>query len=155
MIAENDRRGRPLNLYIGIKPTDEPLENIVSHPDFTDINSLVEQDLQASVKADGFYVDDWIGAVNLPLYLKKRPLYPRAFRPCRLLYAGLMVYSNGKVGACSCRDFEASSELILGNVETATLYSMWHGEQLANLRQDWQMRNQVPDICKSCRHYLY
>jgi len=35
-----------------------------------------------------------------------------------------MVYSNGKVGACACRDFEASSELILGNVADQSLEEM-------------------------------
>lgn len=155
LIAENERRRRPLALYIGLKPTDEPMEAVISHPDFRAIDALVEQDLEATVRADGFYVDDWIGAVQLPAYLKKRPLYPRAFRPCRLLYSGLMVYSNGKVGACACRDFDASSELILGNVGEHSLESMWEGPQLASLRRDWRTKNAVPDICQSCRHYLY
>ena len=155
LIFENDRRGRPLNILIGIKPTDERPDDVVAHPDFVMINQLVDQDLEAGVRAGGFYVDDWLGAVKLPAYLKKRPLYPRAYRPCQLLYAGLMVYSNGKVGACACRDFEASSELILGNVQGESLESMWTGKHLADLRSDWRTRNKIPHICQSCRHYAY
>jgi radical SAM protein with 4Fe4S-binding SPASM domain len=66
-----------------------------------------------------------------------------------------MVYANGNVGACSCRDFEASSELILGNVANDRLEDLWKGEKLAGIRSAWLTRNQVPDICQSCRHYLY
>src|SRR6185436_11116555 len=112
-----------------------PVEDVLNHPDFKLIDSMVDQDLVAAVRNDqGVYVDDWLGAVTLPSYLKKRPLYPRAFRPCRLLYSGLMIYSNGNVGACSCRDFEASSELILGNVADQSMDEMWNGEKLASIR---------------------
>jgi len=156
LIKENKQRGEPLEFFIGIKPTDESVEDVMNHPDFKLINSMVDQDLPASLLDNqGIYVDDWLGTVELPSYLKKRPLYPRAFRPCQLLYSGLMVYSNGNVGACSCRDFEATSELILGNVGDKSLGEMWEGEKLAGLRSDWLKKNKVPDICKSCRHYLY
>lgn len=155
LIAENERRGKPLHIGLGIKPTNEPLDEVVKHDDFIEISRLLGADLEADVRQQGFYVDDWIGAVKLPDYLKKRPLYPRAFRPCRLLYSGLMVYSNGKVGACACRDFEASSELILGNVGDVSVAEMWNGEKLKSLRLNWKRQNQVPTICQSCRHYLY
>lgn len=155
LIEENKKRSNKIGVSFSLKPTNEPIEDILNHPDFKLVDSLIDQDLVVTLKNQGFYVDDWIGAVKLPAYLKKRPLYPRAFRPCRLLYHGLMVYSNGNVGACSCRDFEANSELILGNVKQTSLESMWKGKKLANIRSNWLKRNQVPEICKSCRHYLY
>jgi len=154
-IEENKKRGGKILFGIYVKPTDEPFEQVINHPDFKMIDSMVEQDLVETIREEGFYVDDWLGTVKLPPYLKRRPLYPRAFRPCQLLYSGLMVYSNGKVGACACRDFEASSELILGNVAEQGLEEMWKGDKLATLRSDWLKKNRVPEICKSCRHYLY
>lgn len=155
LIEENNRRGKPISICLSIKPTNEPVENVREHPDFRLINSIVDQDLIESLRDQGVFVDDWLGSVTLPPYLKKRPLYPRAFRPCQLLYSGLMIYSNGNVGACSCRDFEASSELILGNVSELSLGEMWTGAKLARIRSNWLKKNKVPDICKSCRHYLY
>jgi radical SAM protein with 4Fe4S-binding SPASM domain len=155
LVEENKRRGNPIALGFSIKPTDEPIQNVLGHPDFVRLSSMVDQDLVATVRSTGLYVDDWLGRVELPSYLKKRPLYARTFRPCRLLYKGLMVYSNGKVGACSCRDFEASSELILGNITEQTIGDMWHGEKLSRIRTAWRTRNSVPEICRSCRHYLY
>jgi radical SAM protein with 4Fe4S-binding SPASM domain len=155
LLEENRRRGGPILVGISVKPTNEPIEQVLAHPDFRRIAALIDQDLVAAARAAGFFVDDWLGAVKLPAYLKKRPLYPRAFRPCQLLYKGLMVYSNGKVGACSCRDFEASSELILGHLSEQSLPEMWNGERLHQLRSGWRTKNRVPDICRSCRHYLY
>ena len=155
LIRENDKRGRPLGINIGLKPTDEPIEDVVRHADLRLLDTMVDQDLVAEARNTNVYVDDWLGAVTLPAYLMKRPLIPRPFRPCRLLYTGLTVYSSGKVGACACRDFDASSDLILGRVQDQPLEGIWRGDALARLRKQWRTRNAVPDICQSCRHYLY
>jgi radical SAM protein with 4Fe4S-binding SPASM domain len=155
LLTENRSRGYPIDVQLSIKATDEPPETVLAHPDFRRIQELTLQDLENEVHNRGYFVDDWIGAVELPPYLKKRPLVPRAFRPCGQLYNGLMLYSNGKVGACCCRDFEASSELILGHVRENTLAEMWNGDNLARLRSEWKWKNRVPEICKGCRHYIY
>jgi radical SAM protein with 4Fe4S-binding SPASM domain len=155
LLEENRKRGNKLAITLGIKPTDEPAGRVLAHSDFQKVARLTDQDLVSVVRDRNFQVDDWLGAVHLPGYLKKRPLIPRWFRPCRLLYQAPVVYSNGNVGACSCRDFEANSELILGNVAAHTLEQLWNGEKLARLRSEWLHRNRVPNTCQTCRHYLY
>jgi radical SAM protein with 4Fe4S-binding SPASM domain len=155
LLNENKKRGNPMHVGVDIKPTDESVEQIINHPDYQLIKQLTGYDLDERVRSRSFHVDDWIGAVKLPAYLKKRPLIPRPYRPCQLLYKGLMVYSNGNVGACSCRDFDANSDLILGNVKDRSLQDLWNGEKLASLRSNWLAKNEVPNICQSCRHYLY
>jgi radical SAM protein with 4Fe4S-binding SPASM domain len=153
LIAENKRRSSPISIHIDIKPTDEPIQRVLDHPDFRKVSIESGQDLAKQVKSRGFFVDDWQGAVTLPTYLKLRPLYPRANFPCRMLYKGLTVYSNGNVGACQCRDFEASSELIVGNTEDS-LQQLWNGPHLQALRQRWLEKNEIPAICQSCRYYM-
>ncbi len=153
LIAENTRRSNPISIHIDVKPTDEPLQRVLDHPDFWKVSVASGQDLAKQVQSRGFFVDDWQGAVKLPEYLKLRPLYPRAHFPCRMLYKGLTIYSNGKVGACQCRDFEASSELIVGTVEDS-LIDLWNGPKLQELRQRWREENEIPTICKSCRYYM-
>ena len=155
LLEENDKRGEPLIVLVGIKPTPESVQSILNHPDYQRVRAWVGPELDERVHGRSFFVDDWLGTIQLPKYLKKRPLYPRRKRPCRLLYKGLMLYSNGNVGACACRDFEAAGELILGNVEKDSLEEIWEGEKLTRLRSDWRERNVVPEICKSCSHYLY
>ena len=155
IIEENKKRGGYISIKFSIKPTNEPVDDMIRHPDFRMISSLANIDLAKLVKDQGSYVDDWIGAVRLPAYLKKRPLYPRLFRPCALLYGGLIVFSNGNVGACPCRDFEADSELILGNAKEATLKELWTSDKLASIRSGWRRANKIPAICKRCVHYVY
>jgi radical SAM protein with 4Fe4S-binding SPASM domain len=140
---------------ISLKPTEQSSSEILSHPDFNEINELVQGTLTRQVKKRSYFVDDWQGAVKLPPYLKKRPIYPRSFRPCAILYDKLMVFSNGKVSACSCRDFEADSELIIGNIKTDCIHDLWNGEKLHEIRSNWRSSNKIPKICKSCRHYVY
>lgn len=155
LIEENKKRPKPIAFTLLVKPTNEPVEAVLNHPDFKMINALVEQDLEASVRQPA-QVDDWLGAVKLPEYMNKRPLIPRWHRPCALLHGGVVVYSNGNIGACSCRDFEAASkELILGNVATDDLAGVWNGEKLNQIRAEWREHNRVPEICKTCRHYVY
>lgn len=155
LIQENNKRKNKIVLLFSIKPANESIKDIVSHPDFKMIASKLDFSLAKQVKNYGLCVDDWSGAVKLPDYLKKRPLYPRAFRPCRLLYSRLMIFSNSNIGICSCRDFEADSELILGNAKDISLKQAWAGEKIAYIRSNWRGKNKIPKICKYCAHYLY
>lgn len=157
LIDENQKRAKKIVLVLNIKMTNEPIEHVLNHPDFKKISALTGHDLVTNVQQSrGGFVDDWLGAVELPAWLNKRPLVPRGHRPCALLYHGLMLYANGNIGACSCRDYEAtSSELILGNVRENTLQEIWCGEKLQMIRDNWREKNEVPNICKTCRHYLY
>jgi hypothetical protein len=153
LLRENKRRGKPILIEIGIKPTPEPRKQIVDHPDFQLVQSLTDQDLVAAAKREDFFVCDWGGTVELPSYLRPLPLWPRNHRPCYRLFEGVQIFSNGKVGACACRDYEASSELILGSVQENTLTEMWNGEQIARIRSDWRSGHHVPEICSKCRSY--
>lgn len=153
LMEENNRRGRPMKVGLGIKPTPERREDILNHPDFKRVQSLTEQDLGSQVRREDFFVCDWGGTVQLPSYMRPLPLWPRAHHPCYRLFQGLMLFSNGKVGACACRDFEASSELILGSVQENSLGEMWHGEKLQQIRSDWRTGKKIPDVCQKCRSY--
>jgi len=155
LIEEKKRRGSNIFLGISIKPTSEPPGDVARHPDYKMISSLFIQGLVGRLGLHSPYADDWLGSVQLPSYIKKRPLYPRAFRPCGMFYTGLILFSNGNIGVCACRDFEANSELILGNAKNTTLKEAWNGAKLAAIRSDWRRRNKVPDICRRCRNYLY
>ena len=156
LIHENDRRGNSLKFTISIVPTDETIEKVIKHPDFMRIKSLVGQDLRNYIeKGQQAYMDDWHGNVKLPEYLRRSPLYPRYFRPCRMLFSGLAVHSNGLVDACRCHNFNASGDLIVGSIKDSGLNELWNGVRLKLLRDNWKSKNRVPDICQNCRSYLY
>lgn len=154
LVEENEKRGNRIRITISLNRTDEKNNEIVTHPDYKRVKSFAEKGVITMPKT-GLCVDDWLGYVQLPAYLKRRPLYPRLFRPCWLLYAGLVVFCNGKIGVCACRDFEANSELILGDIKSTTLREVWEGEKLANIRSNWRNKNKIPNICKRCSYYVY
>src|SRR5205823_2796771 len=49
LLIETNKRGRPIDVYIGIKPTNESEDQVLRHPDFLRISNLTEQDLVAGV----------------------------------------------------------------------------------------------------------
>ncbi len=153
LLTENNKRNKPIQVLLSIKPTPERRKDIVNHPDFQRIQALTSQKLRGQIGRERFFVMDWGGAVSLPSYLKPRPLWPRRHRPCGRLLRNLMVYSNGHVCACDCIDFNASSELILGNVAQMSLAEMWNGEQIRKIRSDWRTGRRIPAICSKCHTY--
>ncbi|HEY2469364.1 MAG TPA: radical SAM/SPASM domain-containing protein [Terracidiphilus sp.] len=153
LLTENNRRNRPIKIELSIKPTPESRKSILNHPDFLQTETLIDQDIRAYVNREDFFVMDWGGAIQPPSYLRLFPLWPRKRRPCGRLLRNLMIYSNGKVGACNCVDFEASSELILGNLSEKSLQEMWRGQHLAKLRSDWRDGKRIPSVCQTCRMY--
>lgn len=155
LLKANNARNKRLVIKFSIKPTNEPLKDIMQHPDFKIIDSLTDHVLSASLREQGLCVDDWLGAVKLPSYLWRRPRYPRFFRPCKLLYGSLMIFSNGTIGACPCRDFEAESDLILGHIGSVSLQEVWQGETIETIRSHWRKKNKIPNICRACSHYVY
>ena len=155
LLKTNQRYNNKIKVVIDIKPTNERIVDRINHPDFQLVNSLTKQDLVALVERMSYYVDDWVGACKLPRYLKNRPLYPRFFCPCRLLGNTAIIFSNGKVGACSCRDFNADSELILGSLKENDLSELLQSDKRYRIFSDWLKYNKVPNLCRKCSHYLY
>jgi radical SAM protein with 4Fe4S-binding SPASM domain len=62
-----------------------------------------------------------------------------------------MIYWDGRVGACGCRDVNAS-ELIIGDVAKSHLSDIWFGAEIAKLRQEF-LTADVKEICRRCTHY--
>lgn len=155
LIEENEKRKEKIHLNFSLKTTGEPRKVAASHPDFKLIDRLMGGKALQGLNDTSFFVDDWCGAVKLPKYLRKRPLYPRFFRPCGIPVWRLMVYSNGKVGLCNCSDFEADSELVIGDIDKDSLKDLWNSPKHARLVNDWRSKNIIPAICKVCRNYDY
>jgi len=155
LIKENEKRQTKIHLNFSLKSTGESNKEIMDHPDFKMIDTLMGGKVRQGLDNSSLFVDDWCGAVTLPKYLRKRPIYPRFFRPCRLLYRALHIFSDGKVGLCSCRDFEENSDLIVGDIKKDSLKDLWNGPKHARLVNDWCRKNVISVICRTCRHYVY
>ena len=81
-----------------------------------------------------------------------RPLSRLEKEPCFWLYDGPIIFADGSVGMCGCRDFNANSELIVGNIMQQSLQEIWQSEAVHQLRSGFG-QEEFPEICKQCTTY--
>jgi MoaA/NifB/PqqE/SkfB family radical SAM enzyme len=148
LLERNQQLGHPVEVRLAIR-ADEPLAAIRRKPDFQRIAHLVDG-VDANLR-----FDSWSGRITGEQLLPGMTLraQPDKRMPCSMLYFSLTVLWDGKVTACGCRDLDAGSDLVLGNVAGTTLYELWSGSRLAELRRAWDERRDLPDLCHDCTHY--
>lgn len=148
----NNRAGRPVDFRLDMR-VDRPHAEVTESPDFKDVAALIGAD-RLLIK---FRYDDWSGKIapddlsgNMRL---RKPAWFRRPRisPCTEMFNGPMVYWDGTVGACGCRDVNAS-QLVIGNATTTHLADIWFGEEIAALRARF-LTSDSPSICANCAHY--
>lgn len=71
--------------------------------------------------------------------------------PCRSVFDGLVVFTDGKVGPACCFDGDADPELNIGHFPEERLIDIWKGERLAKLCEihNRGLRGSV-GICSEC-----
>jgi len=94
----------------------------------------------------------WMPVVNrVAVSIEREPMGARKeveHFPCPQIWQRLMVCWDGEVRMC-CGDWEG--EIVLGNANESTIYELWHGEKLNEIRQlHSQGRfNEIP-VCARC-----
>jgi len=148
----NNAAGRPVDFKVDMR-IDQPWAEVRATEDFQRVAAVVGE---ANI-IHKFRYDNWAGKIqegdlsgNMQLRKPSSLRRPR-ISPCSELYSGPMVYWDGRVGACGCRDVNAS-ELIIGDANEDHLAKIWMGAELARLRKEF-LTDKVRDICKSCTHY--
>lgn len=99
--------------------------------------------------------DNWAGLINQEdllegMYL--RPAFEHKKEPCFWFYHGPVIYVDGKVGLCGCRDLDANSDLIIGDIKADRLIDIWQSKKVKELRERFY-RGNIPEICKKCTNY--
>jgi radical SAM protein with 4Fe4S-binding SPASM domain len=147
LLRENARAGGPVDIVIGFR-TNRPLEAVMADADFQEIRAYKPQiDF-------GFAFDDWMGRIQfdaLPEGFVKREAQQQT-ESCAWLYDGPIVFTNGDLGLCGCRDVEAKSELVVGNIQERTLREIWTSPEVKRLRARFATPDK-PDICRACTMY--
>jgi MoaA/NifB/PqqE/SkfB family radical SAM enzyme len=99
--------------------------------------------------------DTWLRIITQKDLLRGmhiRPIIRLEREPCYWFYDGPMVFADGKVGLCGCRDFDANSELIVGDILKDSLLDIWQSEAVCRLREQF-WKGDFPDICRKCTTY--
>jgi MoaA/NifB/PqqE/SkfB family radical SAM enzyme len=155
----NNSLGRPVKFVIGMR-TDRPLQEVFASEKYKEVAALVGPENIAA----NFFFDNWSGRISQAdltgtMRLRNQGAIQHFFlnvrrpriSPCAELYSGPMVYWDGKVGACGCRDVDAS-ELVIGNISHQHIADIWFGEEVKKLRREF-LSDDVQPICKDCTHY--
>ena len=148
LARENNKRGKPMKIMVDMR-VDKPMREITKYPDYLEVVEL----LGAENMLCKFRYDSWAGKIKqeqLSGNMKLRKGKPH-ITPCSELFGGPMVYWDGKVGACNCRDVNAS-ELIIGDVTRDHLGDIYFGEELKKLREEF-LTDKRRDLCRNCTQY--
>lgn len=148
LLEKNVEAGCPVEVKIAFR-SNLTMQETLSLPDYKEIAHLPH-----SIEFNADF-DTWTGEIKegdlLPgMYL--RPLSELEHEPCYWLYDGPIVFVDGSVGLCGCRDYNADSELIVGNIMQRPLLEIWQSEKVKKLRERFRSGT-FPSICRSCSTY--
>lgn len=148
LLETNQALGCPVEIKIAFR-SHLGMRASLMFPDYRDIAHLPHV---VEFNAD---FDSWSGQISQQDLLPGMRLRPQSKlekEPCYWLYDGPLVYTDGAVGLCGCRDFNADSELIVGNVADDSLLSIWRSPRVAEIRQGFR-DGDFPEICRKCTTY--
>jgi len=99
--------------------------------------------------------DNWAGLIKQEdlldgMYMRYRGEPEK--EPCFWLYHGPIIYADGKMGLCGCRDLNANSELIVGDIKTDRIIDIWQSKKVKELRERYN-KGEFPNICQKCTNY--
>lgn len=100
--------------------------------------------------------DNWTGLIKQEDLLEgmhMRHLKESKNEPCFWLYHGPVIYVDGRMGLCGCRDLNASSELVVGDIKTDRIIDIWQSKKVKELRKIFY-QNKSPEICQRCTNYI-
>lgn len=148
----NNAAGRPVDFVLEMR-VDRPASEVRASKDFQTVAALIGPD-RIGIK---YRYDNWAGKIsqdqlsgNMRLRAVSSMRTPR-ISPCSELYSGPMVYWDGRVGACGCRDLDAR-DLIIGDANVSHIAEIWLGDTLRRLRDEF-LTSKIQPICASCTHY--
>lgn len=148
LLEKNLELGCPVEIKLAFRGN-LSMQEALSLPDYEEIRHLPHQ-----VEFNTDY-DSWTGQIrpeDLLAGMHLRPLSRLEKEPCYWFYDGPIVYVDGRVGLCGCRDFNADSELIVGNIMDSALLEIWQSQAVQALRGRFRTGD-FPAICRKCTTY--
>ncbi|MFQ5964069.1 MAG: radical SAM protein [Candidatus Scalinduaceae bacterium] len=148
LLKINADTGRPVRIKISFR-SNMSMKKTLELPDY---QAIREYPHEIEFNTD---FDTWLGEIGQKDLLDGmhiRPLSILEKEPCYLLYDGPTVFADGKVGLCGCRDINAQSELIIGNILESHFLELWSSEATKRLRYRFA-EGDFPEICRKCTLY--
>ena len=149
LLKENEKAGCPVEIKLCFR-SNLTMKKTLALTDY----KMISQRGKHTVEFNADF-DTWTGEITAGDLLAGMHLRPRSQldqEPCIWFYDGPIVFANGNVGLCGCRDFNADSQLIIGNIMEKSLLELWQSRRVKDLRRSFY-ENQAPQICKKCTTY--
>jgi len=133
-IVEEFKRRRP-DIHVQVSMVYDPITQ-------TEIEKQLFQTYWAPI------TDVAINATSYCDHPSRRP-DPPVVIPCRSVFDGLVVFSDGRVGTGCC--FDADAELVVGHFPEQSLLEIWRGEPLKKLAETHNSGKRADlRLCKGC-----
>lgn len=148
LLEENYKAGCPVDIVMGFR-SNLSIKKTLSLPDYQELKKFPHK-----VQFNATF-DTWGGRIkNVDLLpgMHLRPKLDIKNEACFQLYSGAVVLANGDVCLCGCRDVNADSELVVGNILEESLINIWRSEKIKELRSGFST-GKYPDICRDCTMY--
>ena len=149
LLDRNEKAGCPISVILCFR-SNLTMKETLSLPDYRSIAACGTHTVEFN--AD---FDSWTGLIakqDLLPGMNLRPGFKLDKEPCIWLYDGPIVFSDGNVGLCGCRDINADSELVVGNILNKSLIDIWESEKVEQLRESFYT-TKPPEICNRCTSY--
>ena len=149
LLEENEKAGRPIEIKLCFR-SNLSMKETLGLPDYQHVRKRGHHTVEFNTD-----FDTWTGEIEQKDLLAGMHIRPKSHldkEPCIWLYDGPIVFADGNVGLCGCRDFNADSELIVGNVLETPLLEIWHSKRVKEIRESFYTQ-EYPDICKKCTTY--
>ncbi len=149
LLEENAKAGCPVEIKIAFRSNLSMRETILL-PDYQEVAHLPHK---VEFNTD---FDTWGGRIkagDLLPGMHLRPPVRLEREPCWWLYEGPTVFADGRVGLCACRDLNADSELVVGDIMARSLLEIWRSGDVQRIREQFR-RGDFPGICRGCTMYV-
>jgi len=153
LLTKNEELGKPKRISFEIKGG---INNLFTKDFISDILPLVDSQFVSENIIVSKLFDDWIGALSRNDLGKDCGFKPRGVlrrRPCYWPFS-LTIMTSGLVRACGCRFGIAGKNdaLVVGDLNKATLETIWKSNALKKIRRAYGEGNQI-ETCRKCRAY--
>ena len=106
------------------------------------VNKLLGDNIYLNI--DGFF--DWGG--NLGGYSKDFIRIPEYKRDCKIMFAGPMILSDGRVSIC-CQDFDGNA--VVGNLNNSLLSNILLSKKYQNIYNNFKNKKIILNYCQKCK----
>lgn len=146
LVRANHDYGRPRKINLWLRG-DLGAKELLNFPEMKEIEPFLDD---VCVMTE---VDDWLGFITqnmLPEGLRIQSVKPRLTkRPCAILFDPV-IYPDGSIHICSCRNIVHDPDLELGNIMTVSTVNLL--EKIIEIFNRWE-RGIYPKICYKCSMY--